>query len=195
MRVMKKSFLLNSRQEVTPSALMMEVANDDSHQAFEELYRQLYKKLYKFVYFIVLDDEKAQELVHDAFLTLYDKRKMYRKEYQITTWLWTIARNKSYDFLKKIKEVSVEDDVITKIEDKEISALEKLVTNATSETIKNALFELPNSQRECITLWMEDHSGEEMAEVLGKSKQAIKNLVNRAKLNLKEILEREMESL
>ncbi|EPZ50100.1 sigma-70 region 2 [Bacteriovorax sp. BAL6_X] len=193
---MKNFIWSNSLSKLGSSDLMEVVAKNDDHQAFEALYQRLSSKLYQFVYYILLDEQKAQEIVHDAFLTLYDKRKMYRKEYQVSTWLWTIARNKSYDYLKKIKEQSIPDEsVIVNIEDDQLSALEKLIDEVNSEVIIEAISILPSMQRQAITLWMHDCSGDEIAEILGKSRQAIKNLINRAKLRLKETLENKMESL
>ncbi len=194
MRVMSNSIWKNSRQK-EPSELMSLVAKNDDHKAFEELYRVLHIKLYQFVYFIVLDEQKAQDLVHDAFLSLYDKRKSYRQEYKVTTWLWTIARNKSYDYLKKSKEACLKDEILFNIEDETNSALEQLIDSATSKNVSEALIALPESQREAILMWMDDYTGEEIADVLGKSKQASKNLINRAKVKLKELLEKELESL
>ncbi|POB13692.1 hypothetical protein C0Z22_09055 [Halobacteriovorax sp. DA5] len=196
MRIMKNFIWSNSQSKLGSSDLMEVVAKNDDHQAFEVLYQRLSTKLYQYVYYILLDEQKAQEIVHDAFFTLYDKRKMYRKEYQVSTWLWTIARNKSYDYLKKIKELNVADDnVIIGIEDEQVSTLEKLIEEANSEIIIEAISNLPPTQREAITLWMDEYTGDEIAEILGKSRQAVKNLINRAKLKLKEILETQLESL
>ncbi|MFG1501423.1 RNA polymerase sigma factor [Halobacteriovorax sp. XZX-3] len=193
---MKNFIWSNSQSKLGSSDLMEVVAKNDDHQAFEVLYQRLSTKLYQYVYYILLDEQKAQEIVHDAFFTLYDKRKMYRKEYQVSTWLWTIARNKSYDYLKKIKELNVADDnVIIGIEDEQVSTLEKLIEEANSEIIIEAISNLPPTQREAITLWMDEYTGDEIAEILGKSRQAVKNLINRAKLKLKEILETQLESL
>lgn len=186
----------NSHLKLGSSELMALVANNDDHKAFEALYQQLSHKLYQFIYYIVLDESRAQELTHEAFLTLYDKRKQYRKEYQVTTWLWTIARNKSYDHMKKAKELNIQDEeIITSLEDEHISALEKLIEEANSNLVSAAMAQLPEMQREAITLWMNGHSGDEISQILDRSKQAVKNLINRAKVKLKEILEEELGSL
>ncbi|RZF21398.1 RNA polymerase sigma factor [Halobacteriovorax vibrionivorans] len=196
MRMMKTIFGANSKlTRASDKELMLLVTKDNNHHAFRKLYERLSEKLYRFIYYIVLDESVAQEITHEAFLTLYDKRKMYRSDYQVSTWLWTIGRNKAYDYKKKKKEISIDDEIIISLPNDDISTLQKLAQEASSETIKEALKLLPDSQRDAILLWMDDYNTKEMAEIMEKSEQAIKNLINRAKMKLKEVLEGRMESI
>ncbi|WP_158536822.1 MULTISPECIES: RNA polymerase sigma factor [Halobacteriovorax] len=194
--MMKTIFGANSKlTRASDKELMLLVTKDNNHHAFRKLYERLSEKLYRFIYYIVLDESVAQEITHEAFLTLYDKRKMYRSDYQVSTWLWTIGRNKAYDYKKKKKEISIDDEIIISLPNDDISTLQKLAQEASSETIKEALKLLPDSQRDAILLWMDDYNTKEMAEIMEKSEQAIKNLINRAKMKLKEVLEGRMESI
>ncbi|AYF44077.1 sigma-70 region 2 [Halobacteriovorax sp. BALOs_7] len=196
MRMMKTIFGANSKlTRASDKELMLLVTKDNNHHAFRKLYERLSEKLYRFIYYIVLDESVAQEITHEAFLTLYDKRKMYRSDYQVSTWLWTIGRNKAYDYKKKKKEISIDDEILISLPNDDISTLQKLAQEASSETIKEALKLLPDSQRDAILLWMDDYNTKEMAEIMEKSEQAIKNLINRAKMKLKEVLEGRMESI
>ncbi|MEH0862614.1 MULTISPECIES: RNA polymerase sigma factor [unclassified Halobacteriovorax] len=194
--MMKTIFGANSKlTRASDKELMLLVTKDNNHHAFRKLYERLSEKLYRFIYYIVLDESVAQEITHEAFLTLYDKRKMYRSDYQVSTWLWTIGRNKAYDYKKKKKEISIDDEILISLPNDDISTLQKLAQEASSETIKEALKLLPDSQRDAILLWMDDYNTKEMAEIMEKSEQAIKNLINRAKMKLKEVLEGRMESI
>ena len=75
------------------------------------------------------------------------------------------------------------------IPDVDESALEKLINHTTKEHINGVIATLPLSQREAFLLWMNDDlSYDEMGKILQKSPQAVKNLVHRAKLALKEQL-------
>ena len=71
----------------------------------------------------------------------------------------------------------------------DLEALEKLISHAQANTVRSAMNELPSSQGEALRLWMEDLTYEEMGKIMGKSPQAIKNLVNRGKNTLKKRLE------
>ncbi|WP_419168666.1 RNA polymerase sigma factor [Halobacteriovorax sp.] len=194
--MMKTIFGANSKlTRASDKELMLLVTKDNNHHAFRKLYERLSEKLYRFIYYIVLDESVAQEITHEAFLTLYDKRKMYRSDYQVSTWLWTIGRNKAYDYKKKKKEISINDEILISLPNDDISTLQKLAQETSSETIKEALKLLPDSQRDAILLWMDDYNTKEMAEIMEKSEQAIKNLINRAKMKLKEVLEGRMESI
>lgn len=196
MRMIKTIFGANSRlTKATDRELMILVTKDNNHHAFRKLYERLNEKLYRFIFYIVLNENIAQEITHEAFLALYDKRKMYRSDYQVSTWLWTIARNKAYDYTKKRKEGHIDDELLAIIPNDDLSVLQKLAQEASSETIRDALAKLPDSQRDAILLWMDDYNTKEMAEIMGKSEQAVKNLINRGKNKLKDLLEGRMESL
>lgn len=172
-------------------ALMEKIKTSGDKDAFELLYDRLSLKLYNFVYRIVNNSEKAEEIVHDSFFKLYDKRQSFEVGKRMNTWLWNIARNTAYDTLKKKREVLLDADssLDELIEDCSPDVLEKLIKESESKRLKEALMKLPDAQKDALNLWLEDMSLKEIAEIMDKSEQAIKNLINRAKTKLKNILE------
>lgn len=178
-------------KEITDNELMQMFICDDDQIAFERLYHKHKAALLRFSFGYTGSQALAEEVVHETFLKVYRFKTKYDSKQAFKTWLWTICKNTNLDSLDKRKlglEESL-DDLIFEIESPIDSALEQLITASTQEKIQADLLTIPLSQREALLLWMNDDlSFEEMGNVLNKSPQAVKNLIHRAKLTLKEKL-------
>lgn len=160
-------------------------------RAFERLYQQHKLPLLHYVVGLVLHQAVAEEIVQEAFLKFYRHRDEIDLNASYKSWLYTVARNLSFDYLKKKKEVlwdSVESEdlnISDNIEDQTIVPSEELlIKKAEIEMVMASLENLPVTQREALKLWIDDLDYEDMAVITGKSAQAMKNLVHRAKQSL-----------
>ncbi len=160
-------------------------------RAFERLYQQHKLPLLHYVVGLVLHQAVAEEIVQEAFLKFYRHRDEIDLNASYKSWLYTVARNLSFDYLKKKKEVlwdSVESEdfnISDNIEDQTIvPSEEQLIKKAEIEMVMASLENLPVTQREALKLWIDDLDYEDMAVITGKSAQAMKNLVHRAKQSL-----------
>lgn len=71
---------------------------------FTTLYQKYYPKLIYFTKKICNDEQKAEDISTDSFMTALDKIDMYDSERsQFSTWLFTIARNLTLQELKTSK--------------------------------------------------------------------------------------------
>ena len=71
---------------------------------FTTLYQKYYPKLIYFTKKICNDEQKAEDISTDSFITALDKIDMYDSERsQFSTWLFTIARNLTLQELKTSK--------------------------------------------------------------------------------------------
>lgn len=160
-------------------------------RAFERMYQQHKLPLLHYVVGLVLHQAVAEEIVQEAFLKFYRHRDEIDLNASYKSWLYTVARNLSFDYLKKKKEVlwdSVESEdfnISDNIEDQTIvPSEEQLIKKAEIEMVMASLENLPVTQREALKLWIDDLDYEDMAVITGKSAQAMKNLVHRAKQSL-----------
>ena len=178
-------------KQITDNQLMEQVILGDSY-SFEILYQRHYDFIFRYVFGICKRKEKTQEVVQEAFLRAYQKRALFQKGTSFKAWLGTIARNYAIDTFRKKEEVYLDDKETGNLLEginEDLEALEKLISHAQANTVRSAMNELPSSQGEALRLWMEDLTYEEMGKIMGKSPQAIKNLVNRGKNTLKKRLE------
>ena len=71
---------------------------------FTQLYSEYYPKLIYFTNRICIDTQKAEDLSTDAFMIALDKIEKYDKEKsQFSTWLFTIAKNLTLQYIKNEK--------------------------------------------------------------------------------------------
>lgn len=173
---------------LTDNRLMQMFADNDDQYAFERLYHKYKEALIRFSYGYTFNQARAEEIVHDTFLKVYRYKKNYDSTKSFRTWFWTICKNTNLDALDKNpkgREESIE-ELTAELTDPDDTVLEKLVNESSNEHINSVIKTLPLSQREALLLWMNDDLNfEEMGSVLGKSPQAVKNLVHRAKVSLK----------
>lgn len=72
-----------------------------NEKAFELLYRAEYSNLKYFLSRYLPDYTEVEDIVHESFLTLWDIREKINPEQSIKAFLYTIARNRAINLLRK----------------------------------------------------------------------------------------------
>jgi RNA polymerase sigma-70 factor, ECF subfamily len=90
---------------------MIALIAEGSVAAFEQLYSCTYKKVYAFIFSITKCRYTAEDLMHDTYMRIFEKASTYQIGSLLLTWIMTIAKNITYDYLRKMKSiVPFEDD-------------------------------------------------------------------------------------
>src|SRR4030042_293981 len=71
--------------------------------AFEELVQKYQREVYGLACRMVSDPEEAKDLAQQAFLQAFVHIRSFRQDAQFRTWLFRIAINQCYNFLKTRK--------------------------------------------------------------------------------------------
>lgn len=167
------------------------VEGDD--EAFEELISAYSKNLLFFINGYVRDLPASEDLMEDTFLDLYVHKGRYEKlSASFKTYLFRIARNKAFGYLRFKRRVTVvppdADCLRGETEDVENAVLKE----ERLKTLSSAMEDMRVEYREVLELvFIEDMSYDEAAKVVKKSVKQVTNLVYRAKLQLKDILKKE----
>ncbi|MEO5960937.1 MAG: sigma-70 family RNA polymerase sigma factor, partial [Opitutaceae bacterium] len=84
-------------REATDARLMQRVAQGDK-QAFADLYERFSKPLYATAFHIVHDAAEAQDIVHDAFIAVWEKAGAFEiARGTAFSWVVTLVRNRAID--------------------------------------------------------------------------------------------------
>ena len=161
---------------------------DGDDTAFDRILKLYYDGLLFFVTRYVRDVSTAEDVVIDTFLELLMHRSRYNFKTSLKTYLYTIARNKSLNVLKRKSRTDVAlDSVGDNIAD--LHTIDShMIDSERKRVISEALAELPEEMRSCIILvYFEDMTYEETAKIMKKSRKQIDNLLYRAKASLKNI--------
>ena len=182
--------------------LMLRVKDDDAF-AFEMLVDRHQSKIQRFMQGWVRNIQQSEDLAQDVFLKVYKARKTYVPTAKFTTWLYRIANNVASNHvrdsshrreyqLSKSENDSASQLIIENIAiapsgfhpSKRIDRLER------SEAVLQALQALGDRQRTALMLSkFEGMSYQEISETMGLSVKAIKSLLSRARVNIKNLLE------
>jgi RNA polymerase sigma factor (sigma-70 family) len=177
--------------------LMQRYARGDA-AAFDELYNRHRIGLYGFVKRLAptLSQSERDEVFQDVWMRVIEARARYEPTAQFRTWLYTIARNRVMDELRKSgREVSadVDDDSGSFIETTVASRVQEPHVQAESRkqgaAIVAALENLPAAQREAFLMYEEGGmSVQEIADATGTSFEATKSRLRYAIAKLREQL-------
>ena len=98
-------------------------------------------------------DGQAEEVLQEALLTVWRKAHLFdRKKAAASTWIFTIARNRRIDILRKRKfpEIDAEDPSL--VPDAPRAPDEEVIGAREGEAVRAALEKLPDEQRELVRL-------------------------------------------
>jgi RNA polymerase sigma-70 factor (ECF subfamily) len=185
---------------------MMRVRDGDA-AAFEELVLRYQNRLLTVLEHLVGNREQAEDLAQDVFVRVFKARERYQPEARFSTWLFTIANNVASNALRsrsRRREVGVPEGNGS---DSAPMALDQLAKAASgflptrnldkaeqAEMVRHAVAALSERQRMALLLAkFEGMSYQDIAQTMNLSVQAIKSLLSRARVNLKEILTPYME--
>lgn len=182
--------------------LMLEV-RDDSAAAFEELMLRYQGRLVTVLEHLISNRDQAEDLAQEVFLRVYRARKRYVPGAKFSTWLFTIANNVASNALRsrsRRREVNLAGresgpmganplERMAQASSGQIPA-RQLDKAEVRDVVRVALEALNDRQRAAVLLnKFEGMSYADIAETMELSPQAIKSLLSRARVNLREVLE------
>ncbi|MCR4263713.1 MAG: RNA polymerase sigma factor [Candidatus Roizmanbacteria bacterium] len=179
--------LLETVQSCSDTQLVARSKKGDS-DAFGKLYMKYIDSIYRFLYIRTgYHPEEAEDLTEAVFYKAWQHIEHFEGngEY-VKAWLFTIARNKLTDYYRSSKKTSEVDEGIPDESQKPDESTYNLILR---DDIKKVLLSVTPDQRELITLkFIEELSNHEIAQILGKREDAIRQQQKRALLRLKQLL-------
>jgi RNA polymerase sigma-70 factor (ECF subfamily) len=80
---------------------MMKQCREGDAAAFEVLFRRHKKAVISFVFRMTGDLEASEDIFQTSFLQVFKERRKYLYPKSFTTWLYTITRNQTVNFIKR----------------------------------------------------------------------------------------------
>lgn len=140
---------------------------------------------------IVGNIHTAEDIMEDTFVKLVVKKPKFREKCSFKTWLYTIGRNTALDYLRRNSKKSDKPLDELEIADKQDLEL-SYIQEERRIMVHRALADLKSDYAQVLYLsFFEELTNEEIAAVMHKTKRQVENLLYRAKLSLKNVLEKE----
>ena len=166
----------------------------------EKLFHSYYKEIYRYLYSLTHDASLSEDLASDVFLEVVKSVASFRGEADMKTWLFSVARHKWIDYLRK-KNRRAETEVLSEFVGEERTA-DRGITVASGpedrylekellERIHAILEREPERTRNIVKLRLEGYSFYEIGKLQGISESSARVIYFRAKEKLRQTLEKE----
>ncbi len=166
------------------------IKNCKAHKrpAQEELYRAYAKILFGICLKYSRNKTEAEDNLHDSFMTIFDKIGQYNHKGSFEGWIKRITINTVLQKYRKDRHL----DVVTENIGEEEVTIEDNFPRIELSTLLGYIQELPNRYRITFNLYVLDgYSHKEISEMLGTTIGTSKSNLARARMILKEKLEKE----
>lgn len=175
-----------------PDQETLEKLKNHDLKAFEAVFSLYEKAIYGYIYSMVGHRQNAEDLAQDVFLKLYKNAAKIDPENNFKNWLYKVATNTVYDWLRKKRkgmEVFIIDDEENSFETIDDSAPYIHIEDA--KDLESALDKIkPNYKRALLLFYYEGMTYEEIADILEIPLNTAKTHLRRAKEELKNIYEK-----
>ena len=162
----------------------------------EKLYREYFTPVYRYTLSLVHDPDMAEEITQETFFRALKKINDYRGEASLKVWLCQIARNLSFDSLKRQSKTTALTKHDDESDDYELPAgsesdpEEQLLRKQTAMKIHRILHNLKEPYKEVFQLrTFGDLSFAEIGELFGKSESWARVTYYRSRMMIKEELD------
>jgi RNA polymerase sigma-70 factor (ECF subfamily) len=173
-------------------------------KAFTEIVLHYQKKVFNIAYRMLGNMEEAKDLAQEVFISVFESIKGLREEAKFDAWLtqvtlnhcrnrWQYLRRRRYfnsdslDDPLETENGAIPRPIYDRTENPETLYEKKLV----QQVIQRGLLKLRGDQRELIVLRdLQGFSYKEIGKMLGLPEGTVKSKLHRARVDLKEILER-----
>jgi RNA polymerase sigma-70 factor (ECF subfamily) len=180
---------------MTDEQLVKEFFNGDE-EALEVLIEKYFKPIYNFIFQLSRDKNASEDILQDVFVKMWKNLETFEQEKKFSTWLYAIARNTAYDYLKKKKTLpfsAFENEngfnILENIEDQAIlhsGALLQKIDNA--KDVEKYLKSLSPQLKTILLLHhQQGFSLTEIAEILGATNNTIKSKYHRTLIFLRKL--------
>lgn len=180
---MKNKILAKDGSDINLYRSFLKGNNDD----FNTLILKYRKQLTMFIYKYVKNIENAEDIAQDSFVYMLINKIDYDFKYSFRTYLFTIAKSRTLNYLKKNKIIPIVGDELT------IANLEAEVNIEQDYIRKEEYLRLYQAIRKLkteyqVVIYLHNFQGfkyDEICEILNQSMSKTKVMIHRAKKELK----------
>ncbi|GAB3704713.1 RNA polymerase sigma-70 factor [Spirosoma flavus] len=169
----------------TLESILHQVVQGDQ-TAFAKLYRHYRTPALKFCVSLLKDTEDAENMVHDVFIKIWERRATINPSLNFNSYLFTCLRNLAFDHLKQLEKSQL-------LKQRYVERMQVMHSEhpdeeeARIQLLQVAISSLSEKRKLILRMNVEDgKSYQEIAELLRISKNTVKNQLVKAKQLLRE---------
>jgi RNA polymerase sigma-70 factor (ECF subfamily) len=167
-----------------------QISEHRDRQAFIEVFNHFAPRVKSFLMNRGRNEQSAEDVLQEVMIAVWEKSHLYKPEKaSVSTWLFTIARYKHIDRLRRDGRHSLESDEPDLRASDDPEAHENVLQDQRAAAVKNAIAGLPADQQTVIVMsFNQGLSHSEIAEQLGLPLGTVKSRIRRAFQRMREDL-------
>jgi RNA polymerase sigma-70 factor (ECF subfamily) len=171
--------------------LLEAVARDRDRSAFKELFAYYGPRVKAYLRRLGADDVLAEELAQEVMLTVWRRAHLFdRRQAAVSTWIYTIARNKRIDAIRRERWPEVDQDDPALVPEADQPADAAVAAEQRSDRLHEAVKTLPEQQAMLLRkAFFEDKSHSVIAEETRLPLGTVKSRLRLAMTRLRTMLE------
>lgn len=160
----------------------------ERRQRFERVVSVFHTDMYRYAAWLCRDPGIAEEVVQEALLRAWKSLHALRDDNAAKPWLLTIVRRENARYFERKRLETVDIDNLTPAQ----SAMLAEKEDENLAEMREAIFRLDEDYREPLVLQvLLGHSTKEIAELMGIKPGAVLTRLHRARIKLKDVVEKE----
>ena len=176
------------------AALMAAVAGHQDRDAFATLFDHFAPRLKAYYMRSGASSTASEELIQEVMLTVWRRAMLFdRAKASVSTWIFTIARNKRIDALRRERRPEVDPNDPALVPAPEASADQSVAARQSAARVRTAIRGLPQDQLRVLELhYFEEKSHGDIARELEVPLGTVKSRLRLAIARLRTILEKQV---
>lgn len=162
-------------------------ADTERRRRFDRVVAVLHRDMYRYAAWLCRDPSIAEDVVQEAMLRAWKSLDALRDDGAARQWLLTIVRRENARHFERRRLETVDIDKLTPSQ----AAMLAETDDREVDEVRAAIFRLEDEYREPLVLQvLMGHSTQEIAELMGMKQGAILTRLHRARLKLKDVVDR-----
>jgi len=159
----------NIKVPLSENDLLERVGSTQDRDAFAKLFAALGPRVKAYMMKIGSDPAFSEEITQETFITVWRKAGQFDpKKASAVTWIFTIARNRRIDRLRKEKRPALDPNDPMLLPNDSPTPLQNMEQSTIVESVKRSIGDLPEDQREVVRLsFIEGLSHQEISDAIG----------------------------
>jgi len=163
-------------------------AGRERHRRFDRVVSVFHRDMYRYAAWLCRDSGIAEEVVQEALLRAWKSLDALRDDDAARPWLLTIVRRENARYFERKRLETVDIDNLSPAQ----SAMVAETEDPEVDELRQAIYKLDNDYREPLVLQvLMGHSTKEIAELMGIQQGAVLTRLHRARIKLKDKVEKE----
>jgi len=163
-------------------------AGRERHRRFDRVVAVFHADMYRYAAWLCRDPGIAEDVVQEALLRAWKSLDALRDDDAAKPWLLTIVRRENARYFERKRLETVDIDNLTPAQ----SAMLAEDDDSSVDEMRQAIYRLEDDYREPLVLQvLMGHSSKEIAELMGLKQGAVLTRLHRARIKLKEEVEKE----